>query len=64
MAAPDGKQWVVRARRSPPNLWLLVLDCGHEVEITSRQRPKRTRVACERCRTADFDRIKREVLGE
>ena len=50
-----GKQFkrrkVVKVTQSPLNAlrWCLQLDCGHEIWITSRKRPKRAREGCERC---------------
>lgn len=42
---------VRRADQSPMNAqrWCLTLSCNHEVWITAKQRPKRIKMACDRC---------------
>jgi hypothetical protein len=43
---------VVRIDPSPMNLtrWCLTLECGHEVWITCKGRPKNKKTSCEKCR--------------
>lgn len=48
------KRAVVRVTRSPMNplRWALDLECGHEEWCTSKNRPVRKTVLCEKCREA------------
>lgn len=45
---------VMRVDRSPmnPRRWSLTLACGHEVWVTSAQKPKRTTSPCATCPTS------------
>lgn len=45
---------VLRVDRSPmnPSRWALTLSCGHEVWVTSAQRPKRKTSPCATCPTS------------
>jgi hypothetical protein len=49
---------VTRVTRSPlnPQQWSLDLDCGHEVWVTSRRRPRRLTELCERCEPEPEDK--------
>jgi hypothetical protein len=42
---------VRRVDQSPMNAqrWCLTLNCGHEVWVTSKSRPKRVKAPCDRC---------------
>jgi hypothetical protein len=44
---------VLRVDRSPMNAlrWCCELECGHEVWITSKRRPSRSRMKCSKCAT-------------
>jgi len=43
---------VVSAKQSPlrPTRWCCTLQCGHDVWVTSKRKPRVKLLACERCR--------------
>ena len=45
------KNAVVRIDRSPmnPRIWVLQLDCWHDIYITAERRPVRKTAKCEKC---------------
>ena len=55
------KRSVRRVIQSPMNplRWCLELDCGHDVYVTSKSRPKRKQVPCDKC--AESEREQRRV---
>ncbi len=42
---------VIKVTQSPMNplRWLLDLECGHDVWVTSKKRPTRKTVSCDKC---------------
>jgi len=56
---------VLRAFRSPlnPQRWCLTLECGHEVWVTSKSRPKRQTAKCENCPGPDCPARKGKEAG-
>lgn len=42
---------VVRIDRSPMNekIWCIQLECNHDVFVTSKHKPSRKRMHCEKC---------------
>lgn len=43
---------VESVRQSPLNerVWVLALDCGHDVSITANRRPQRKMIVCWKCK--------------
>lgn len=46
---------IERVKQSPVNAfrWCLELDCGHDVWVTAKRRPQRTRIVCTRCQAKE-----------